>query len=90
MNFHGTQLQSVVRGRWRWSLLLLLVMTIGARSARAQVEAAISGTINDATGSAIPAASVKVMNVKQVRSATYSPMILDATTRPYSRSEGTK
>ena len=64
MKVRRSEIRFSVKGRWRWSLLLLLFIGIGARSAWAQGEAAISGTISDATGSPIAAASVKVANLE--------------------------
>ena len=64
MKVRGSQIRFSVQVRWRWSLLLLLIVGIGARGAWAQSEAAISGTISDATGSPIAAATVKVANLE--------------------------
>ena len=48
---------------WPWPALLLLV-SLGASVVRAQGEASISGLVTDATGSAIPRATVKIVSTE--------------------------
>lgn len=55
--------------RWRWPALVVL-MCFAVSVARAQGEASISGLVTDATGSAIPRATVRIVNTETAATRT--------------------
>src|ERR1019366_3873400 len=59
------ELRNSVRRRMTYLPILFLAMSLGAPLVRAQGEASISGKVTDATGSAIPHASVKIISTEK-------------------------
>ncbi len=56
--------QRLARARWLQLTLVAALFFMVASAARAQGEASISGSVTDATGSAIPHAAVKIINTE--------------------------
>jgi hypothetical protein len=64
MSFPRGRIPFVAASLGRWALAFLLLLGPAAGAARAQGAASIGGVITDSTGTAIPAAAVKVKNIE--------------------------